>query len=201
MKCASMQVSHNLIVPLFQARVHDESLRFVLSDQAIAALAVTIPKSSTEVYNVIVEADLSNGSAYPSQPSPSPVVVTHVEELCCLLQDSTTNIDNVFKLLLDKNLGQTGCCPLSVYNYALVSEFNLKKTSMFSLKHGGEKLTPTNNKKASRELFIQKFSCKSPVYHNCRIYATDGRLLCYCDRRKLEWLVSLNHMSFIIRNG
>ncbi|XP_020095503.1 protein RRP6-like 3 isoform X2 [Ananas comosus] len=174
------------------ARVHDESLRFVLSDQAIAALAVTIPKSSTEVYNVIVEADLSNGSAYPSQPSPSPVVVTHVEELCCLLQDSTTNIDNVFKLLLDKNLGQTGCCPLSVYNYALVSEFNLKKTSMFSLKHGGEKLTPTNNKKASRELFIQKFSCKSPVYHNCRIYATDGRLLCYCDRRKLEWYLQRN---------
>nr|CAD1819223.1 unnamed protein product [Ananas comosus var. bracteatus] len=174
------------------ARVHDESLRFVLSDQAIAALAVTIPKSSTEVYNVIVEADLSNGSAYPSQPSPSPVVVTHVEELCCLVQDSTTNIDNVFKLLLDKNLGQTGCCPLSVYNYALVSEFNLKKTSMFSLKHGGEKLTPTNNKKASRELFIQKFSCKSPVYHNCRIYATDGRLLCYCDRRKLEWYLQRN---------
>nr|GEY84136.1 protein RRP6-like 3 isoform X1 [Tanacetum cinerariifolium] len=42
-------------------------------------------------------------------------------------------------------------------------------------------------RKASRELFVQKFSCKSPVYHNCRIYANDGRLLCYCDRRKLEW--------------
>ncbi|KAJ6403921.1 hypothetical protein OIU84_012174 [Salix udensis] len=42
-------------------------------------------------------------------------------------------------------------------------------------------------RKASRELFVQKFSCKSPVYHNCRIYANDGRLLCYCDKRKLEW--------------
>ncbi|XP_078428553.1 polynucleotidyl transferase, ribonuclease H fold protein with HRDC domain-containing protein isoform X2 [Wolffia australiana] len=41
--------------------------------------------------------------------------------------------------------------------------------------------------KASRALFVQKFSCKAPVYHNCRIYASDGRLLCYSDQRKIEW--------------
>ncbi|GJZ92945.1 RRP6-like protein 3 isoform X1, partial [Tanacetum coccineum] len=28
---------------------------------------------------------------------------------------------------------------------------------------------------------------KSPVYPNCRIYANDGRFVCHCDRKKLEW--------------
>jgi hypothetical protein len=47
------------------------------------------------------------------------------------------------------------------------------------------------NAQWARLQFVRKFSCKAPVYHNCRIFAGDGRLLCYCDRKKLEWLVSL----------
>ncbi|OEL38861.1 Protein RRP6-like 3 [Dichanthelium oligosanthes] len=41
------------------ARMHDESLRYVLSDQAIAALAVSLPKGPAEVFAVIAETDLS----------------------------------------------------------------------------------------------------------------------------------------------
>ncbi|XP_038987774.1 protein RRP6-like 3 isoform X3 [Phoenix dactylifera] len=171
------------------ARIHDESLRYVLSDQAIVSLAMRIPKEPTEVYDVIQQADLNNGSSniYSILPSPSPVVSTHIEELCFLLQEVSANIDDVFRRFLQKHLGPTGCCPLSVYNYALLSEFCLKQTNELFMKHAGEKFTSMVGKKASRELFVQKFSCKSPVYHNCRIYASDGRLLCYCDRRKLEW--------------
>ncbi|XP_044323457.1 protein RRP6-like 3 isoform X3 [Triticum aestivum] len=67
---------------------------------------------------------------------------------------------------------------------------SLKQTNIFAFASSGEKLSTTPpNKKASRESFIKKFSCKSPVYHNCRIYASDGRLLCYCDRKKLEWYI------------
>ena len=36
---------------------------------------------------------------------------------------------------------------------------------------------------------MRKFSCKSHVYHNCRIYASDGCLLYYCDKRKLELVI------------
>lgn len=28
------------------------------------------------------------------------------------------------------------------------------------------------------------------VYQNCRMLSTSGELLCYCDRRKLEWYVA-----------
>lgn len=183
---------------VIQARIHDESLRYVLSDQAIVSLAVRIPKEPIEVYDVIQQADLDNGSSniYSILPSPSPVVSSHIEELCFLLQEASTNIDDVFRRFLQKHLGPTGCCPLSVYNHALLSEFTLKQTNTLFMKHVGEKFTSTVGKKASRELFVQKFSCKSPVYHNCRIYASDGRLLCYCDRRKLEWLVALEIFIF-----
>ncbi|XP_073005732.1 protein RRP6-like 3 isoform X2 [Typha latifolia] len=183
------------------ARIHDESLRYVLSDQAIAALAVKVPTSSTEIYNVIVEADLSNGSSkiYPSPPL-SPVIVSHVEELSCLLQDMTVSLDDVFKSSVDKFLDPDGCCPLSIYNYALMSQFNLANISMISLKQSGERLMTTGGKKASRELFVRKFSCKSPVYHNCRIYANDGRLLCYCDRKKLEWYLR-RHLAKVVEDN
>ncbi|KAJ8513150.1 hypothetical protein OPV22_003584 [Ensete ventricosum] len=103
------------------ARIHDESLRYVLSDHAIAALAVKAPKSPTEIYDIILHVDISNGlNAHPALPSPSPIAKNHVEDLCFLLQEMNANVDD--------------------------SE-------------------------------------------TCWIYASDGRLLCYCDRRKLEWYV------------
>jgi cobalt/nickel-transporting P-type ATPase D len=169
----------------FQARMHDESLGYVLSDQAIAALTVSGPKSPGEVLAVIAETELSTSSTFPSLSSPSPIVVAHVEELCYLLED-TTAIS-----FLEKYKDPSGLCRLSVYNYNLMSQLNLKEANMFIFTSRGEKLlTAASSKKGSRELFIKKFSCNSPVYHNCRIYASDGRLLCYCDRRKLEWFVS-----------
>lgn len=171
--------------------MHDESLRYVLSDQAIAALAVSVPKSPREVLAVITETELSTSSTFPSLWSPSPIVVAHVEELYYLLEDTTASMDAIFKSLLQKYKDPSGLCRLSVYNYNLISQLSLKQANIFVFTPRGEKLlTATPNKKGSRESFIKKFSCKSPVYHNCRIYASDGRLLCYCDRRKLEWFVS-----------
>lgn len=38
---------------------------------------------------------------------------------------------------------------------------------------------------------VDKFSAKGPVYDNCRMLSMDGKLLCFCDRRKLEWCVPL----------
>ncbi|XP_020147854.1 protein RRP6-like 3 isoform X2 [Aegilops tauschii subsp. strangulata] len=172
------------------ARMHDESLRYILSDQAIAALAVRVPKGRTEMCAVIAETEPSASTMHPSLSSPSPVVVAHIEELCYLIEDTTVSMDNLFTTLLGKYKEPSGLCRLSVYNYNLVSQLSLKQTNIFAFASSGEKLSTTPpNKKASRESFIKKFSCKSPVYHNCRIYASDGRLLCYCDRKKLEWYI------------
>jgi len=46
--------------------MHDESLQYVLSDQALAALAVSLPKEPAEVFVVIAETDQSISSMYPS---------------------------------------------------------------------------------------------------------------------------------------
>lgn len=194
---------------MFQARIHDESLRYILSDQAIVALATKVPREPTEIFQVIQQADLSTDSSNiaAALPTPSHIVSFHMDEICFLLQEVGVNMSDVLTRYLQKHLDPTGCCTVSIYNYALLSEFSLKQTDTLFLKQNGGKFSTPVGKKASRELFVQKFSCKSPVYHNCRIYANDGRLLCYCDRRKLEWLVAINlqfydtilmHLTFVL---
>lgn len=121
----------------------------------------------------------------------SSVVCSHLDDLEYLFLDETGMNDDNCKLILQKCLGSDGSCPLSVYNYALLSKTSLKMPVRSAFKQNGLKNSKQFAKKASRKLFVQKFSCKSPVYHNCRIFANDGRLLCYCDRRKLEWLVNI----------
>ncbi|XP_021893704.1 protein RRP6-like 3 isoform X1 [Carica papaya] len=171
------------------ARVHDESLRYVLSDQAIIALANRDPATPTDIYSTIAQADLIADSLNSSSllSSPSAVVCSHLDDVCQLIQDKSGKLDDILPKILQRCLGPNGTCPLSVFNYALLINCNLKLTNSLISKQNGVKNPKHVSRKASRELFVKRFSCKSPVYHNCRIYANDGRLLCYCDRRKLEW--------------
>lgn len=167
--------------------MHDESLRFVLSDQAIVALASKVPTTPTDIFDTIKQADFNTDSLSSSTPSPSPVVCSHIDSCCDLLQERMDNLDEISRVVLQKCLGQDGTCPLSVFNYSILVNFTMRSTNKVVSRQNGTKSLKQVSRKASRELFVKKFSCKSPVYHNCRIYANDGRLLCYCDRRKLEW--------------
>nr|GLL23008.1 protein RRP6-like 3 isoform X1 [Ipomoea trifida] len=173
------------------ARVHDESLRYVLSEHAIVALASKAPTEVRDICNTVSEADANGDHVTPFQ-SLSPLVCSHLEDFNHLFQDEIGDDDENLLLILQKCLGANGSCPLSIYNYALLSKTSLKVANRSVVKKNGFKTARCVARKASRELFVQKFSCKSPVYHNCRIYANDGRLLCYCDRRKLEWYVNRN---------
>ncbi|GER53229.1 polynucleotidyl transferase [Striga asiatica] len=171
------------------ARMHDESLRFVLSENAIIALASQVPTTEKDICSCISKADQDNESAAAAPlQSPSPVVCYHLEDLLFLIGESTTFSENIFPVFIHRHLGPSGSCPLSAYNYALLSKTSLGLNRKSISSCNGFRASKQVAKKASRELFVQKFSCKSPVYHNCKIYANDGRLLCYCDRRKLEWL-------------
>ncbi|XP_022727091.1 protein RRP6-like 3 isoform X2 [Durio zibethinus] len=171
------------------ARVHDESTRYILSDYAIVALSKKVPTTQADIYSTIIQADLNIDSSNfsSSLPSPSPLVCSHWIDVHQLIQDKLGNLDKFFPVVLQNCLGPNGSCPLSVFNYALLMNCSLKHETRLVSKQNGFKNPKQVAKKASRELFIQKFSCKSPVYHNCRIYANDGRLLCYCDHKKLEW--------------
>lgn len=171
------------------ARIHDESLKYVLSDQAIVALASQPSATHSEIYNTIAQADINMEMGVNSFiPSPSPVVCSHLSDIYHLLANKLVNDDDIYSVILQKCLGQNGSCPLSIFNYALLVNSNLRPTLAY--KRPSRKNPKQYSRKASRDLFVQKFSCKSPVYHNCRIFANDGRLLCYCDRRKLDWYLS-----------
>ncbi|GKA14407.1 RRP6-like protein 3 isoform X1, partial [Tanacetum coccineum] len=172
-----------------QARMHDESLKYVLSDNAIVALAEKVPVTETDISTTISQADTHLGflNSNSTTRSPSFVVLSHLVDFHFLLQGELQNPDEILQFYIKKHLGPNGSCPLSLYNYGLLSKSNIKVPKILVSKENGYKFSKQVARKASRELFVQKFSCKSPVYHNCRIYANDGRLLCYCDRRKLEW--------------
>ncbi|WJX49922.1 hypothetical protein P8452_36297 [Trifolium repens] len=171
------------------ARIHDESLKYVLSDQAIVALASQLPASHSEIYNTIVQTDVNAETGLSSFiPSPSPVVCSHLSDISQLLANELVKLGDIYSVILQKCLGQNGSCKLNIFNYALLVNSNLRPT--LSYKHSSLKNPRQHSRKASRNLFVKKFSCKSPVYHNCRIFANDGRLLCYCDRKKLEWYLS-----------
>ncbi|KAL5730734.1 hypothetical protein ACHQM5_003527 [Ranunculus cassubicifolius] len=174
------------------ARVHDESLRYVLSDQAIAKLASKPPATTADICDTISKAEQNSDSLTVGfiYPSPSPVVCSHLEDIYELLHQKINNLGDIFGTIIQKHLGPNGTCPLSIYNYVLLTKLELKANTGISRKQNGSKTFKRFPKKDSRKLFVQKFSCKSPVYHNCRIYASDGRLLCYCDRKKLEWYIS-----------
>lgn len=184
------------------ARVHDESLRYVLSDHAIISLVHKVPASETEIYDSVSQADLNVDSSnlIVSLQSPSPVICSHLEDFDYLFQDEINNLEDIFQLILQNHLGPNGSCPLTVYNYALLSRNNLILANRLVSKQNGFRNAKQVGKKASRDLFVQKFSCKSPVYHNCRIYANDGRLLCYCDRRKLEWYLRRDLAKIVDEN-
>lgn len=184
----------------FQARVHDESLRFVLSEPAILALAENVPSTAIEIFDTIARADLNAESLGASFLSPSPVVCCHMDHLGHLFQEKIEDLDDLFRVILQKCIGQNASCPLTVFNYPLLVNSTMKPAKRIIPWQNGSKSTKQATRKASRQLFVQKFSCKSPVYHNCRIYANDGRLLCYCDRRKLEWLVLCHSTFFFPKN-
>ncbi|XP_031473178.1 protein RRP6-like 3 isoform X2 [Nymphaea colorata] len=170
------------------ARTHDESLRCVLSDQSIWALATKVPKTEEDVYHTVVQADskIDAFDTCASFPSPSPILFRHVKDVSCLLQEDINGLDNVFQAIVKQYSWASQNSLVMAYENSLQENLYLKLANKPLCQQNGGKLKE-ERRKALRELCVQKFSCKAPVYHNCRIYASDGRLLCYCDKKKLEW--------------
>ena len=77
------------------AHLQYESLRYVLSDQAIVALVDRAPMTTTEVCNTINQADPNVDLSFHSLlPSPSAVV-------CCHL-DKIGNFNDIFPMIIHK---------------------------------------------------------------------------------------------------
>lgn len=56
-------------------------------------------------------------------------------------------------------------------------------------------MTTEEKQAAQKERLVKKFSAKSAVYENCKMYSQDMQLLCYCDLRKLTWYEVGNSFS------
>ncbi|KAL3693196.1 hypothetical protein R1sor_006847 [Riccia sorocarpa] len=224
------QLDHNqehLVIKLCEwrdrvARAEDESLRAVLSDGALIALASICPQTLEMIQSTVAAADASlqstdeySSPVKPTFDSPSPTLVKHVVEICNIIRSwsSTTfqevsltqteaeaNPRNYFAALMDKlysalNLGPRRDAFLESYSIAEKDDEYISRNGTL----GDRKTTKEWRRNAgiSRMQFVKKFSCKAPVYHNCRIYADDGRLLCFCDRKKLDWYVKRGLAEFV----
>lgn len=62
------------------------------------------------------------------------------------------------------------------------------------------KLDKEMKKQEKMVKIIEKFSCKKPVYENCRILAPDGEMLCFCDYKKMNWYLERDLAEIIIQN-
>ncbi|KAE9593071.1 putative ribonuclease D [Lupinus albus] len=87
------------------ARIHDENLKYVLSDQAIVALASQPSASPSEIYSIIAKADV-NVEAGPNafNPYPSPVVCSHLSDICHILANELVSHGDIYSVILQKSL-------------------------------------------------------------------------------------------------
>lgn len=186
------------------ARSADESPRFLLSDQAILALAernpsntVSILKCVSEVSEAAPESDLSQYMT--PLPSPSPVLLENIDSLKKVLGK-----DGSYQLELTKNHFASLWNFLQSYrNGSTIRKVEKHKENQSTQVHSRHaEQRPRKNRRSLdyatfRRNFVRKFSCKGPVYQNCRIYAGDGGLLCFCDRKKLDWYVQRGLAEFL----
>ncbi|KAI5079547.1 hypothetical protein GOP47_0005026 [Adiantum capillus-veneris] len=167
------------------ARSADESPRYVLSDRAMLAIAERNPVDLNAILECLSEwsgsAPALDESPYMTPlPSPSPVLLENIEALKEVL-------DYVSKGKLQSS------SPSNMSQFNKVSE----NQSSTHIEQRPRKIRKSRDYEAFRKKFVQKFSCKGPVYQNCRIYAGDGGLLCFCDRKKLDWYVQRGLAEFL----
>ncbi|GBG63778.1 hypothetical protein CBR_g39322 [Chara braunii] len=213
------------------ARVEDESLRYVLSDTALVAIAARCPETPDLLLSLVIASNRlpqSDGPGCPSSalatpsclwaesdPAPSHILWRCAPHLCTLISSIRKEFGtaNGADLLGTGGLKSGGAAggdggidvagevgQVSLWGWLGIRTVanRIKERDRFvqeklaglgcERKMGSRRWKKRDQARA-RELFVQKFACKAPVYHNCRIYAGDGRLLCFCDKKKLDWYV------------
>lgn len=191
------------------AREEDESLRAVLTDSALIGVALACPKSASDLLDAVRESDrhvVLERSKHAQHPfsekhrTPSLVLERHVSDVCTITARFTASHVNLPKLPNppDEDTGVSGkdngtpktaqgSQPGGVVTYAKVARSAREPSGWARVEDDSlsKKAHPAKQHRdpvAARARFVNKFACKKTVYENCRIYAGDGRLLCYCDR-------------------
>lgn len=184
----------------------------ILSDSALMALAISGPSTLEHIYAIIAAANIPPqvpevvvAAKIPRITSNSPVCYKYMSDLYHIIRISGSGPTH--ESLLPN---MTPRISLEWLVEKMLSIFKLSGTVGDDDKHlfqdgflvkSSQNNTSRRQRVASIEKsrlqFVKKFSCKAPVYHNCRIYADDGRLLCFCDRKKLEWYVKRGLAEYV----
>jgi cation-transporting P-type ATPase D len=72
-----------------------------------------------------------------------------------------------------------------ILNYEII-EINDKTNDLQT------KYNSLNSKLLRKEKVKDWISCKRPVYENCKMLAPDNELLCFCDKKKMNWYLEKN---------
>ncbi|KAJ7553277.1 hypothetical protein O6H91_06G090800 [Diphasiastrum complanatum] len=175
------------------ARSEDVSLRYILSDAAILALAKDCPLSHEMILSTIAAAgSLPQDSllSVVAPASPSLVVKREICTLAAFLRQAS-DASRLELVIEDAQIRpeNEASVPQSGLQDRMLSDQKDPKRSRQKQPNTCKKEEPqkSGQTQKSRYRFVRQFACKSPVYDNCRIFAGDGCLLCYCDRKKIEW--------------
>jgi cation-transporting P-type ATPase D len=135
----------------------------ILSLKTIYKLSVKLPKLREEMFNEIKKHNHSTLSN----------------------MNYTTLLEDVFNLL-QQNSYESTCI---IEKYAQINNNDDNKEVVQSQKDKSKQahIAKIERKQQMRSLIIKKFSCKKPVYENCKMLAPDGEQLSFCDTKKMKW--------------
>eukprot|EP00803_Ostreobium_quekettii_P004481 evm.model.scf_2336.1 EVM.evm.TU.scf_2336.1 scf_2336:1322-8896(+) len=152
------------------ARDEDESVEYILPGPILLEIARTCPPtpadliSTAKAYCICQESGTGCGKTGPLHWQPCHRFVNDAARICQLFKEAAAN---------DLEW-EEGPFHLGVGNAA---PRNKKQRSQ------GET-------DSARQRMVEVFCAKRQVYSNCIMLAMDDELLCYSDRRRLEWYVS-----------
>jgi len=145
------------------ARIEDESPEYILKNKLMSLIAREMPSTTAELLDCVQESPLYDYTSTENTAiywKPPKAFVKRAKEVV----DIIAEVSNGWYVWSE---GPVLLDP--------------------TRKQGRLKSKQMSN--AARERTVGIYSAKSKVYDNCKMLSVDGELLCYCDRRNLEWYV------------
>lgn len=142
------------------ARQMDEGVQCILPDRVLAHIAQDQPGSLKELHQVL---------------STAPEVS---QESCCQYPAALMNdAETVLEEFIDAAQGQ------KPWVHPQLQE--ILRPQLHGKHLGKKHMDP----EAFKQSLADRFSSKKEVYENCRMLSSNGELLCYTDRKRLEWYI------------
>eukprot|EP00210_Caulerpa_lentillifera_P000734 g711.t1 len=145
------------------ARNEDESTEYILRGKILVALAQQKPVTNehlVEVINSTPTFDFGSSCTEATYWKPPTPFLSRIGEVLHVLQE-------------------------------VVNEVFIWKEgpALLNPKTGSKKWKSKKQVESIRQKTVLIYSAKTKVYENCTILSKEGELLCYCDRRRLDWYV------------